>query len=243
MVKFESSGSRALVPVHGEVLQVDLRRSANRDSSAGSRLLKKILIGIAAMLVLALSGYFALRGATPDQTLGALKMNAARSVLGPSPAEWADLSLGHLGGISLLVRLRKSVDYDLEVEDSLGTQPLKWALRVQDARNFSVSMLSLERSGAKKVLRAVHYAVIDGLVEKHSEAVSDAPGTSDGIYKIHFAAKADRFVVFVGDRKVDEWSDGRIRTGGPGLFRESAGTDWPQGGFRVVAVTAGDPRN
>jgi hypothetical protein len=47
-------------------------------------------------------------------------------------------------------------------------------------------------------------------------------------------AYGNRFTAWIQDRKVDEWTDDRLMTGGAGLYSESGERALLQGGFRVI---------
>ena len=57
-----------------------------------------------------------------------------------------------------------------------------------------------------------------------------------GRYKIRFEAVGDHFTTWLQDRKVDEWTDARLKTGGAGVYSEGIEQSTLHGDFRVTPL-------
>ena len=56
------------------------------------------------------------------------------------------------------------------------------------------------------------------------------------LFKIRFDAVGDHFTTYVQDEKVDDWTDGHIKTGGVGLYSDRGEVATLKGGMSVVPL-------
>ena len=127
--------------------------------------------------------------------------------------------------------------YRLEFESSIQIKGLGWVYRAQDAKNYYVSKIELERPGQNPEFAIVHYAVIDGVEQAHEQTPLNVGVPLGGHYKIRFEAVDDRFTTWVQGQQVDQWMDGRLKAGGAGLNREGAEQFTLHGDFQVTPLT------
>ncbi len=59
--------------------------------------------------------------------------------------------------------------YRLDFESSIQIKGLGWVYRAQDAKNYYVSKIELEKPGQNPEFAIVHYAVIDGVEQAHQQ--------------------------------------------------------------------------
>ena len=126
--------------------------------------------------------------------------------------------------------------YRLDFESSIQIKGLGWVYRAQDARNYYVSKIDLEKPGQNPEFAIVHYAVIDGVEQPHEQTPLHVGVPLGGHYKIRFEAVDDRFTTWVQGQQVDQWTDGRLKTGGAGLYREGAEQFTLHGDFQVTPL-------
>jgi hypothetical protein len=80
------------------------------------------------------------------------------------------------------------------------------------------------------------FAVIDGDEQPHSAVALSVPVTPGNRYQIRFEAVGNRFITWIQGRKVDEMTDGRIKSGGIGLYRERGETAALVGSMKAVPI-------
>jgi hypothetical protein len=126
--------------------------------------------------------------------------------------------------------------YRLDSESSIQIKGLGWVYRAQDAKNYYVSKIELEKPGQNPEFAIVHYAVIDGVEQAHQQTPLRVGVPLGGNYKIRFEALGDRFTTWVQGQQVDQWTDGRLKSGGAGLYREGAEQFSLHGDFQVTPL-------
>jgi hypothetical protein len=126
--------------------------------------------------------------------------------------------------------------YRLDFEGSIQIKGLGWVYRAQDAKNYYVSKIELEKPGQNPEFAIVHYAVIDGVEQAHEQTPLHVGVPLGGHYKIRFEAVDDRFTTWVQGEQVDQWTDGRLKSGGAGLYREGAEQFTLHGDFQVTPL-------
>jgi hypothetical protein len=126
--------------------------------------------------------------------------------------------------------------YRLDFEGSIQIKGLGWVYRAQDAKNYYVSKIELEKPGQNPEFAIVHYAVIDGVEQPHEQTPLHVGVPLGGNYKIRFEAVGDRFTTWVQGQQVDQWMDGRLKSGGAGLYREGAEQFALHGDFRLTPL-------
>ena len=126
--------------------------------------------------------------------------------------------------------------YRLEFESSIQIKGLGWVYRAQDSQNYYVNKIELEKPGQNPEFAIVHYAVIAGVEQPHEQTPLHVGVPLGGHYKIRFEAVDDRFTTWIQGQQVDQWMDGRLKTGGAGLYREGAEQFTLHGDFQVTPL-------
>lgn len=199
--------------------------------NAGASHMPKILVAAAAIAALGLGIFFFLgHGDTRPKPTVATKTGSA---------DWISNFAGDTQNQRRVSVLRSSLgqtSYRLDFESSIQIKGLGWVYRAQDARNYYVSKIELERPGQNPEFAIVHYAVIDGVDQAHAQTPLHVGVPLGGHYKIRFEAAGDRFTTWVQDQQVDQWTDGRLKSGGAGLYREGAEQFTLHGDFQVTPL-------
>jgi hypothetical protein len=138
--------------------------------------------------------------------------------------------------ISLLRASGDLADYRVEFESAIQSKAVGWVYRAKDPQNFYVSKLEIQRPGAEPAVVAVHYAVIDGQEQARTRVALPRGAGAGAVYKIRFQAVGNRFTTWVQDQKVDDWTDGRIKAGGTGLYSEDGERAALRSSFEVVPL-------
>jgi len=126
--------------------------------------------------------------------------------------------------------------YRLEFESSIQIKGLGWVYRAQDSQNYYVNKIELEKPGQNPEFAIMHYAVIAGVEQPHEQTPLHVGVPLGGRYKIRFEAVDDRFTTWIQGQQVDQWMDGRLKTGGAGLYREGAEQFTLHGDFQVMPL-------
>ncbi len=207
----------------------ELRLDSGRN--AGASHMPKILAAVAGAAALGLGIFFFLgRADTRSKP-------AAETVT--SSANWISNFATDAKSQRRVSVLRASMGlpaYRLDFESSIQIKGLGWVYRAQDAKNYYVSKIELEKPGQNPEFAIVHYAVIDGVEQAHEQTPLQVGVPLGGHYKIRFEAVDDRFTTWVQGQQVDQWTDGRLKTGGAGLYREGAEQFTLHGDFQVTPL-------
>jgi hypothetical protein len=215
--------------------------------SAWSKLSTGLKIGVAAALVVGVSGiaYLVTRGdgkpATPAPVAATAPTAVATGVAisGGWIDDWANAALSRRH-ISLLSGSAKLSDYRLEFQAQIQTKAIGWIFRGQNPRNYYVTKLEIVTPGLEPTIALVHFAVVDGHDENRVAVPLPMKVRVDTIYKIRFDAFGNRFTTWVQDQKIDEWTDSRFGSGGVGFFSERDEQAAMQGPVNVVPLV---PKN
>ena len=85
-----------------------------------------------------------------------------------------------------------------------------------DSENYYVGKLESVPAG----MAITHFAVIQGVEGPHIQrmlAISTSPGAP---IKVRLDAQGPRFTMYVQDQVVEDWEDGRLKSGGVGFLNE-----------------------
>ena len=130
-------------------------------------------------------------------------------------------------------------DYSVEFNASVDVKALGWVFRAKDPANFYVGRIEQEKTASGTTAAFVYFPVINGVAQAHNRSTVALPAAPGTVYRIRFDVFGDQFTAWIQDRKVEEWTDGRLRSGGAGLYGESGERALLQGAFRVIPRTAG----
>jgi hypothetical protein len=154
-----------------------------------------------------------------------------------NPADWIE-NYG-LGGGRRLSLYRPSVsaaNYRLEFTGAIQIKALGWAYRIQDPLNFYATKIELVKAGVDPEFGIAHYAVVNGVEQSRGESALNMRILTGAPYEIRFEAINDRFVTWIGNQKVDEWTDSRWKSGAAGLLREGVEQASLMSAFRLTPL-------
>ena len=111
-------------------------------------------------------------------------------------------------------------DYRLDLQGMIETKALGWVIRAKDPKNFYVMKLEMVKPGLNPTIALVRFAVVGGEEQQRSQIPLSLNARLDTMYKIRMEVVGQTFTTWVQDKKMDEWTDNRISTGGVGLYNE-----------------------
>jgi hypothetical protein len=138
--------------------------------------------------------------------------------------------------VSVLRSSVKDSDYRVEFESAIQIKALGWVYRAQDPKNFYVNKIELKKPGEKPAYVIARYAVINSVDQPRAETPIPVRVPVGENYKIRFEAAGNRFITWVQDQKVDEWTDDRLKSGGVGLYSEGIEQASLHGVFHVAPL-------
>ncbi len=155
-------------------------------------------------------------------------------------AEWASDKSGSARGrqLSLYRPSTAMSDYRLEFLGSIQRRSLGCVFRAVDSNNYYAFKLIAGRLGTP--LSISHFAVIDGVEERHIERTLSLTTGIDTRLKVRLDVKGPTFTVWVQNQVVEDWQDDRLKSGGVGFLNEreesgevqSVQISFPAGGTR-----------
>ncbi|MDP8991122.1 MAG: hypothetical protein M3N41_13705, partial [Acidobacteriota bacterium] len=187
-------------PVSGEADRGLPELRFESGGGAGASRMPKIMAAVAGAAALGLGIFFFLgRGETRPEP-------AVETTT--SSANWISYSASDAKSQRRVSVLRTSMGlaaYRLDFESSIQIKGLGWVYRAQDAKNYYVSKIELERPGLNAEFAIVHYTVIDGVEQAHAQTPLQVGVPLGGHYKIGFEAVDGRFTTWVQGKQVDQW--------------------------------------
>jgi len=215
--------------------------------SAWSKLSTGLKIGVAAALVVALSGiaYVVTRGGAktasePRPAAPAISsVDAGVPISGGWIDDWANAAKSKRH-ISVLSGSAKLSDYRMEFQSQIETKAIGWIFRGLNPRNYYVAKLETITPGLEPTVALVHFAVVDGQDENRVVVPLPMKVRVDTTYKVRFDAIGNRFTAWVQGEKIAEWTDSRFGSGGVGFFSERDEHAALQGTVNVMALV---PKN
>ncbi len=150
------------VPIEPDLGLPELRLESGRN--AGARHMPKILAAVAGTAALGL-GIFLFLGRGETRPKPAVETTT-------TSANWISNFATDAKSQRRVSVLRASMAlpaYRLDFESSIQIKGLGWVYRAQDAKNYYVSKIELEKPGPNPEFAVVHYAVIDGVEQPHRE--------------------------------------------------------------------------
>lgn len=156
--------------------------------------------------------------------------------------EWQQME-GVNGHCILLSPALQGDDYTFEMTASFSEAPgetaaktlISFAYRVQDGRNYQVAQVGLRTEEGQRLVVLSRYTVMDGVTEpaRHTSLPALALNPALQSHSVRFEARGDYFIVWIGIRRVAEWSDSRLMRGGAGIFLDGNATPFDAECFRV----------
>jgi hypothetical protein len=152
-------------------------------------------------------------------------------------ADWgAEQGVRRSRQISILRSSQTLTDYRIEMQAQIETKAIGWVYRAADPKNFYVTKLEIVKPGLEPTIALVRFAIIDGEEQVHAQLPLAMKFRRDTLFKIRFDAVGDHFTTYVQDEKVDDWTDGHIKTGGVGLYSDRGEVATLKGGMSVVPL-------
>ena len=143
-------------------------------------------------------------------------------VASPAPLPWTELDAGRKRQIALPPLPLSGPDYLVEIQSALAEKPIGWAFRVNGAASFYIEKLSLRKQAGQQSVVAVHTLMQNGNESARAETAVNLGADYDSgkVRKIRFEASGNRFTTFVDDKKIDDWRDSRLTSGGSGIYQD-----------------------
>jgi hypothetical protein len=127
-------------------------------------------------------------------------------------------------------------DYRAQFQAQIDTKAVGWVFRARDPKNFYASKLEVVKSGAIWTAVLARFAVIDGYEEPRVHVPLSLAVQENTVYKVRLEAVGDHFSTWIQDQKVDDFADGRIQTGGVGLYSERGESALLKGDISVIPL-------
>lgn len=215
-----------------------------------AKLPSPVKIGIAAALVLTISGfaYFALNSSKASATTTPVATAKAKTSEMPAYKQGQQINSGgwiedwapndSLRRVTLLRGSTPFSDYRMQFSAQIQKKAIGWMFRGINPKNFYVVKLEKQTSGIEPIVALVRYAVIDGKNESRVETVLPMKVRVDTTYKIRFDAVGPNFAVWVNGQQIDQWKDTRLGSGGLGLYSEGDEAAAVHGNVDVFSLVA-----
>ena len=127
-------------------------------------------------------------------------------------------------------------DYRVRFEAQIESKAIGWVFRAADPGNYYVAKLEIVQPGPEPTIALSRFAVIQGQDGEKESTPIRRKVRLDTMYQVRFEAVGDRFTAWLGDEKVAEWSDARLKAGPPGLMNEKGESASVRGNMKVTAL-------
>ena len=120
-------------------------------------------------------------------------------------------------------------DYEMDFRASIAKRGVSWVYRARDGRHYYATKILLSKPGVPSGASIVRYGRESAVEFSKVELPLPTPLQRDKSYRITLLAEGNRFTTLIDGRVVDEWTDGRLKSGGVGFFAdegEAAGIEW-----------------
>ena len=124
------------------------------------------------------------------------------------------------GRMALYRPMTRLTDYRLELQGQIQSKALGFVFRATDMNNYYAIKIAIRKPGPLPSVYLVRYAVIEGRPGPKTETLLPMYLRSDTLYDVLVTVRGENFTITVNDQLVDNWSDGRLKSGGVGLFAE-----------------------
>jgi len=140
------------------------------------------------------------------------------------PRDWiggSKSALNHAESLHLWKRSASLQNYQMEFMGQMQRSSLSWAFRASDGQNYYATKLVMTKPGPLPNAALVRYAVVDG--REWDRVKLPLPLTLErGVnYNIRVTVQDDRFITYLNDQAISNWSDQRLRRGGVGFFEDA----------------------
>jgi hypothetical protein len=183
-----------------------------------------ILIGLAVTATIA---YFSTRGPRVVEAGPAIPVSG-----------WVnDWDTGPQVQITVLRGTLNLSDYRAQFQAQIDAKAVGWVFRARDPKNFYASKLEVVKTGSIWTAVLARFAVINGQEEARAHVPLSFTVQENTVFKVRLEAVGDHFVTWIQDQQVDEFTDGRIKTGGVGLYSERGESAILKGDLSVIPLT------
>jgi len=194
-----------------------------------------VAIAIAAYLVVNKPAWMTARRGPARTIISSAQSRAKAEPTAPvNPSGWisdfAPNTAGSLGPryISVLRPSLNLTDFRMDFQGRIEKKALGWVFRAKDSDNFYVMKLETVKPGPEAVIALIRFAVIDGVEQPRTEIALPGRTPASAIFKVRLEAVGPRFITWIQEQKVDDWSDNHIPAGGIGTYSEQG----ERGSFR-----------
>jgi len=126
-------------------------------------------------------------------------------------------------------------DYRLEMEGQIDQGGIGWVFRANN-KSFYAEKIAVIKPGLEPTLALVRIAVVDGQEVMREQLPLPLKAHLDTLYKIRVDAVGHRFVTYVQDQPVDDWTDTRIDAGGAGLYYDGGDSAHLKGTLNIIPL-------
>ena len=109
-------------------------------------------------------------------------------------------------------------DYDVETWAEIVNKGFGLVFRAAGPRSYHALNFMTQGSGATVSIAGERYKVIDGNPSARHPIHGPIPVWKEGSCRTRLQARGDSFSLYVDGQLVDYWLDGRLKSGGVGLF-------------------------
>ena len=122
------------------------------------------------------------------------------------------------GELSFFRPSMQLTDYDVETWAEIVNKGFGLVFRAAGPRSYHALKFMTQGSGATASIAGERYTVIDGNTSARHPIHGPIPVWKDRSCRIRLQARGDSFTLYVDGQLVDYWLDGRLKSGGVGLF-------------------------
>jgi hypothetical protein len=124
------------------------------------------------------------------------------------------------GRLALFQAMTPLTDYHLELQGDIQAKALSFVFRAADMNNYHAAKIVIRNPGPLPSVYLVRYAVIAGRPGPKTETLLPMYLRTDSLYDVRVGIQGDNFTITINGQLVETWSDGRLKSGGVGLFAE-----------------------
>jgi hypothetical protein len=122
------------------------------------------------------------------------------------------------GELSFFKPSMQLTDYDVETWAEIVNKGFGIVFRAAGQRSYHALKFTTQGSGPKLSIVGERYTIIDGNTSARHPIHGPIPVREDQPCRIRLQARGDAFTLYVDGQLVDYWLDGRLKSGGVGLF-------------------------
>jgi hypothetical protein len=127
------------------------------------------------------------------------------------------------GELSFFKPSMQLTDYDVETWAEIVNKGFGIVFRAAGLQSYHALKFTSQSSSPKVSLAGERYTVIDGKICARHPIHGPIPVGKAQPCRIRLQARGDSFTLYVDGQLVDYWLDGRLKSGGVGLFCEPGG--------------------